>query len=320
MEQGTTAEAMAVCEAAMASLRHHGLAPTPRHYAVWYEFHIASNPPLRRMLDAAMAEGRPIDPALMSELHDLHIAGGNARLAMREAGATLHEAAGQILEAGHDAARYGRTLHQAAGEMGDDRPAMTALVARLVEVTTSLSMKSLALGRQLQSSGRRISDLERQLAAAHREALTDPLTGLLNRRAFDESAREHAARAAAAGTALSALMLDIDHFKRVNDHWGHAVGDAVIRLVGATLVQICRPPAQAARYGGEEFAVLIAGHDAGGRRRAGRAVACRPCRPARQPAGERGAARRHHHIGRRGAARRQGNAVAMARAGRFGSL
>jgi len=252
-------EPAAIFEATVAALQRHGLAPTPRHYAVWYEIISGGNSALAGAMEAAMARGRAIDPLLMAELYEEFILGEVARAAMREAGVALHEAAGQMIEAGHDATHYGHTLHEAAGVMGQEPAAMTGLLARLLEATSTLSVKSLSLGKQLQTSGRRIDELERELATAHREALTDPLTGLLNRRAFDEAARDLAQQATALGHPLSVLMVDIDHFKRVNDQWGHAVGDAVIRLVGATLAQTCRIPAQAARYGGEEFAVLMPG-------------------------------------------------------------
>ncbi len=98
-----------------------------------------------------------------------------------------------------------------------------------------------------------------RLAAMQRElirlATTDPLTGLLNRRAFFEGAVELCARAAE-GNALSAVMLDIDHFKQVNDLYGHDMGDEVIRAVAKEAV---RESASAGRLGGEEFALLLDG-------------------------------------------------------------
>jgi two-component system, cell cycle response regulator len=90
-----------------------------------------------------------------------------------------------------------------------------------------------------------------------RLASTDPLTGALNRRGFFEQAVEHCARAGA-GEALSAVMLDIDHFKRINDNFGHEAGDEAIRGVvqGVTVAN-----AIVGRMGGEEFAMLLPGRD-----------------------------------------------------------
>jgi two-component system cell cycle response regulator len=98
----------------------------------------------------------------------------------------------------------------------------------------------------------RVTSMKQQLI---RYATTDGLTGLLNRRAFFESAAEMC-RAAQAGSALSAVMFDIDHFKRINDTYGHEMGDQVLSAVGAEI----RGGGQVAgRLGGEEFCVLIYG-------------------------------------------------------------
>jgi diguanylate cyclase (GGDEF)-like protein len=98
----------------------------------------------------------------------------------------------------------------------------------------------------------RVTFMKQQLI---RYATIDGLTGLLNRRAFFESAAEMC-RAAQAGSALSAIMFDIDHFKRINDTYGHEMGDQVLSAVGAEI----RGAGQVAgRLGGEEFCVLIYG-------------------------------------------------------------
>jgi two-component system cell cycle response regulator len=86
---------------------------------------------------------------------------------------------------------------------------------------------------------------------------TDPLTGAGNRRAFDEALTHEVARAKRHGQALGLMMLDIDHFKRINDAHGHPGGDEVLRAVGAILRSTLREGDVLFRYGGEEFAVLL---------------------------------------------------------------
>lgn len=98
-------------------------------------------------------------------------------------------------------------------------------------------------------------DLQDRLASL---ATTDGLTGLANRRAFDERLAEEWARARRDGTQLSLLLIDVDHFKKFNDHYGHLAGDACLRALCRILSAQARRPADlAARYGGEEFAVLL---------------------------------------------------------------
>lgn len=100
----------------------------------------------------------------------------------------------------------------------------------------------------------------RQLEAElRRMAETDPLTGLANRRAFFEKSEAAFAVARAAGRALSVLVIDIDHFKAINDTFGHATGDAVIAAFARCLHDCVGPNNLVARLGGEEFAVLLQG-------------------------------------------------------------
>lgn len=85
----------------------------------------------------------------------------------------------------------------------------------------------------------------------------DPLTGAANRRHFFERAAEELARARRHGDALSLVMLDLDHFKRINDHWGHAAGDRVLQAFAAGVRSLLRREDLFGRIGGEEFVVLL---------------------------------------------------------------
>ena len=90
-------------------------------------------------------------------------------------------------------------------------------------------------------------------------AETDPLTGLANRRTFQSVLESEISRASRGRQDLTLIMLDLDHFKSLNDNWGHQVGDQVLRSVGARLADACRDFDTAARYGGEEFAIVLPG-------------------------------------------------------------
>jgi diguanylate cyclase (GGDEF)-like protein len=93
------------------------------------------------------------------------------------------------------------------------------------------------------------------------EARTDALTGLLNRRGFDERASLTLAQARREGTSLALVAFDIDYFKRINDEWGHDMGDRVLSRAGALLASHARAIDVVARMGGEEFTVLLPGAD-----------------------------------------------------------
>jgi len=105
---------------------------------------------------------------------------------------------------------------------------------------------------------------EQQLAQANeqlaRQTATDGLTGIANRRRFDETLAVEWARAARSGHSLSLLIVDIDHFKRFNDHYGHVAGDECLRRVARVLLRCVRRAGElVARYGGEEFVMLLPG-------------------------------------------------------------
>lgn len=102
------------------------------------------------------------------------------------------------------------------------------------------------------------------LARLAEEARTDPLTGLLNRRGFDEHAARELAHVRRDRTPIALATLDIDYFKQINDEWGHLVGDRVLAHLAEVLVAESRGIDVAARLGGEEFAVLMPGTDEAG--------------------------------------------------------
>lgn len=103
----------------------------------------------------------------------------------------------------------------------------------------------------------------RVVARLSRMALTDELTGLINRRAWDDILPRELARAARTGESVSVAVLDLDHFKQFNDRHGHQAGDRLLRLVSAAAREHFRAIDVVARHGGEEFAVLLPGCDLG---------------------------------------------------------
>lgn len=110
----------------------------------------------------------------------------------------------------------------------------------------------LALRQELRAEG--LSADNQVLSALSR---TDPLTGIANRRAFDEALQRGWARAAERRQRLGLLVIDVDHFKRYNDHYGHVAGDSCLRILAGVMQQSLREGDLLARYGGEEFAALL---------------------------------------------------------------
>ena len=97
----------------------------------------------------------------------------------------------------------------------------------------------------------------RNLAIAESRALTDVLTGLANKRSIEDTLKRMSAQAGRTLSPLAAVMLDLDHFKQINDLFGHDRGDDVLAAVGSTITQTLRDSDVAGRYGGEEFLLLL---------------------------------------------------------------
>jgi diguanylate cyclase len=138
-----------------------------------------------------------------------------------------------------------------------NRDQVKAIVETLVKSTRDMRETNKALEDRLTLSKTEISNLQQSLEAIRTESLTDPLTGLGNRKYFDRSIEAAVQHALASGEPLSLLMFDIDHFKSFNDSYGHLTGDQVLRLVGMSLKQTIKGQDITARYGGEEFAVVL---------------------------------------------------------------
>ncbi len=115
-----------------------------------------------------------------------------------------------------------------------------------------------ALTEKLQQTEAEAETLRSELAAAHQQAVRDPLTGMANRLAYEERLQAELARFARNGTPFCLMVWDVDHFKQVNDTWGHEAGDRVLKILAETLAARLRGVDLVARYGGEEFVVILA--------------------------------------------------------------
>ena len=223
-------------QAVIASMRQHAIAVTADNYAVWHCYLGGSNVALKRAVDIILSNGLAIEERTLRALHARHFRQTHEALALRD---------------------LAQRTQQALAGLQAGAGAQAALLLQLGRDMQDMVHQSEALSDRLGQSEERIAQLERWLDDARQEASTDSLTGVANRRAFDAALRARAGDAMNDGTELAFLLIDLDRFKQVNDRWGHAVGDDVLRLVAATLTRLVRGQDTVARYGGEEFAVIL---------------------------------------------------------------
>src|SRR5262249_19351247 len=132
-----------------------------------------------------------------------------------------------------------------------------ALIENLVRSTVQVEHTNYSLEARLKASKQEINQLQENLETVRNESLTDPLTGLANRKYFDQMFERAVADCRAQGEDISLLLTDIDHFKSFNDRYGHLTGDQVLRLVAQAVKHNVKGQDIAARYGGREFAVIL---------------------------------------------------------------
>ena len=242
----------------------------PVSYAVWYAYVADVNSPLHKALDRHLAEHGVLDEAATEALFRRHLADPGADTAGQVADGVAHLLDGMqasAAAAGDQTARYGDTLQRLSAALGpaNSAPASPPPLDEALAHTVQMQAALARLQKELAESQREIDSLRDEVRRARQESLVDALTMLANRRAFDRRLASCLAADAAVigrsatGAPVCLLMIDIDHFKRVNDSYGHAFGDQVLRAVAQVLKALTPEGGLAARVGGEEFALLLPG-------------------------------------------------------------
>jgi diguanylate cyclase len=237
----------------------------PISYAVWYEYVSGINASLKRDVDARQQAGHSLSEATTAELFRKHVADVDEATLNRlqlELHRLLSETAESVRHSHQHAADYGVTLEQFSQalltrrEQNPDDPLQQTL-SLVVQHTVQIKSTIAELQQALHSSRGEVDQLRSELERMREEVHTDALSGLLNRRFFDQSLRTLLDVANAEHSSLCLVLVDIDSFKRINDTYGHLFGDRVIRVVAQVLKANTKGRDLAVRYGGEEFALLL---------------------------------------------------------------
>ena len=240
-------------------MARHATSFNPMTYAVWYEYLARINPHLNAALDARLAESNSLCDDDIAALHDRYLAPRDA-VASAHVSAEMARLVDQFGEAANEAGEgvrsYGVGLESFRQQLQSevDQHRLDQMVRSLISDTARLRSTTEVFHQQLSSSSQEITELRTQLEIAQGLACRDPLTGLLNRRGFDQQLQHDWVNCGAEG---SLLIVDIDQFKNINDAHGHMLGDKVIVAVARALHACCGERGPVARIGGEEFAALL---------------------------------------------------------------
>lgn len=254
----TTAELLRLILPQMAQL---GVPVTPQNYAVWFEHVAGTNPALSDQIEQCRTEGKRFDAATCEDLYRRYVAEDDLDLLEHvrdEMAAVLREMGQSVAAAGQNVGHYSGQLvaiSQDVDSAADIRD-LKDLLRTLVAETRAMQAVTREIKEHFDHKSAEIAVLQEELAHERHRAVTDALTGLLNRQALYDAIDNALHDKDVQGTP-ALLMVDIDHFKRINDAFGHLIGDRVIRFVAKVLTKHTKGKDTAARYGGEEFAVLL---------------------------------------------------------------
>ena len=254
---------LAFAEVALGQIKSLRQTAVPRNYEIWYVYVTGYNSALNKIINETLARNGKLTEADLEQIYETYLSQIKTTDRIDKVGARVIGEIDDVMTLIDDAlgmsASYDDTLSGATKELSvaKNPDEVKAIVQSLTKSTREMRETNGALRDRLRLSKSEISDLQQSLEAIRAESLTDPLTGLGNRKYFDRSIDVAVENALASGEPLSLLMFDIDHFKSFNDSYGHLTGDQVLRLVGMSLKQTIKGQDITARYGGEEFAVVL---------------------------------------------------------------
>jgi diguanylate cyclase len=252
---------------ALEAMKTRGDSFSPRAYELWYAHFNGTHASLSAEIHSRLARAERLAESEIEALYDLYIANTRmARQAERTSLTVISEIDGVmsiIDKAMGSSTRYEESLSMISANLegATDREQVCSVVETLVQATQTAASDNRFLEAKLAESRNEIQELREALEATRAEALTDPLTGLANRRHFDEMLQKTIDQSTVRREPFALAIIDIDHFKRFNDEHGHQTGDMVLRLVARTIKQKFKSSSICARYGGEEFAVIMPNAD-----------------------------------------------------------
>jgi len=254
--------ATTIADRASRFMSQHAVPPTPENFSVWFNYAMGASPALRKTIDILVANKRKFDSATNHDLYVTYVKpradSGVAEDFPEQLQGVISSAKEFLATAISDNRIQIETLGEVSSQCGassDPRPIIERLVIELSNATARAS----SLEANFIETSEELDKIRDSLKLAEQHSNTDALTGLANRRALEEFVRSAQITSMETGEPLSILMIDIDHFKKFNDSFGHQVGDQVLRLVAKVLQENVRGDDLAARYGGEELMAVLPG-------------------------------------------------------------
>ena len=236
---------------------------SPRNYELWYTYSCGQRRDLIKAVNDVVAQHGVLEQSDCDEIYRQFLAPRENQETVSKIGAQMSDEISQVLAmvdvALGNTSEYGDSLGSVSEKLAGsvDGPTLAIIVESLVEKTREMEQSNRQLEDRLQDTKSQITELSDNLEEVRNESRTDQLTGIANRKFFDEEISSQVGEASETGDELCLLIGDIDFFKKFNDTWGHQTGDQVLRLVAQAPKASVKGRDLAVRYGGEEFAVIL---------------------------------------------------------------
>jgi diguanylate cyclase len=255
---------LAFAEIALGQIRSLKQTAVPRNYEIWYIYATGLNANLNKAINETLARTGKLSEAELELIYETYLSQGRLSDQIDKVGSRVIGELDQVMalvsnSLGHTV-EFSDTLNESSKNLASsagDRQSILSIVEKLITSTKTMYDTNKEMESRLTSSRKEIAALQQNLEEVRAESMTDPLSGLSNRKFFDRSMAKMIAEMREKSDTMTLLILDIDHFKSFNDTYGHLTGDQVLRLVAQTIKQCIKGRDVAARYGGEEFAVLL---------------------------------------------------------------
>lgn len=234
----------------------------PINYALMYEYCIGRNQSLNQLLEEVLSGKRILTPADSDNLYRIHILGATSdrlELVGNKVRNILDTTSDLLHGTGDDIEQYSRELERTKTKLDHphDPADVRPLVSGLMVATHTMVASNTALNQELDLRTSEIERLKKDIETIRSQASLDSLTGVANRKTFDDSLQKALREQREGSTKTCLLLVDLDKFKHINDTYGHLVGDRVLCFVADTLNEAVRGSDTVARYGGEEFVIIL---------------------------------------------------------------
>ena len=237
----------------------NGIAPNPCNFTLWFIYVTNRDKELNKTLDQMLKDKKIFTEETCSNLYKKYVTKDEAILQeglQVSLTSVLRELMGSIDKAKDGADDFQRSLKQSLESVSSDlaSSSLEDTIKLFIQTTQTIKLVTSDFQGQLESAKNEVMELRRRLHEEEQNTYIDPLTEVGNRRAFDKRMTELFQNKKGY---MTLVLLDLDHFKKLNDSYGHLMGDKVLQGVGKTLQKGCPENALVARYGGEEFVLLL---------------------------------------------------------------